>query len=142
MAYQEQPDGGDAADREAQTDIYLRALRSRLGPKAFEAVVRAALEILAAASREQERVDIDLPDDLRDEWLMLMAVLGSGRMDMRRLEIPGEEGGGWAMVTAEAAEDPAVRARLRDFFAERHRQRAAERETLEGIARASGMMPD
>ncbi|MFJ3308482.1 hypothetical protein ACIPSA_36635 [Streptomyces sp. NPDC086549] len=80
------------------------------------------------------RLDIDLTPAVHDEWLTIMGILSSGRMDQRIVEV----GDGSRTVTdSETAADPEA---LRTFCArvrKRNRLRWEERDTLNGIEAAS-----
>ncbi|MEU6895991.1 hypothetical protein ABZ934_30380 [Streptomyces sp. NPDC046557] len=121
--------------------VYLRALRARMEGDHFALVVRAVQQTCARLA-DGYRALLEVPGedgfagDLQREYLSLLAVMITGSLDHRVVELPGPAGRrGWAVVRAEAcsAQDacalPAERAGSGG-------ERARIDAELDGIARA------
>lgn len=122
--------------------LYLDTLEDLMDPKEYAdlrtftfAVLRVVAEPMDPDDSSSERhLDIDLTPAVLDEWLTIMAILSSGRMDQTIVEV-GD--GSRAVVDSEIADDPEA---LRNFCAqerERNRIRKRERDILKGIEAAS-----
>ncbi|MFG2709928.1 hypothetical protein ACGFX2_05110 [Streptomyces goshikiensis] len=94
---------GDGQD----TDVlgpYLEVLRARLSGERFELLIRAVQTTCALLAHDQEAVlkvpaATELAPDLQREYLSLMAVMITGHLDHRLVEIAAPDGGkGWAVV--------------------------------------------
>ncbi|MGW6686206.1 hypothetical protein [Streptomyces sp. NPDC054961] len=100
------PDPADPGDGQ-EPDVlgsYLEFLRVRLGAERFEALVRA-VQTTCALLTEEYRALLEVPGeeelalDLRGEYLSLMAVMITGHLDHRLVELDTPGGGkGWAVV--------------------------------------------
>ncbi|MGW0365873.1 hypothetical protein [Streptomyces sp. NPDC002990] len=129
-------------------DAYLEGLRARIGARRFVAVVRAAdatcvlladghPAVLAGPDGEDGRDDAGFDTDLQREYLTLLAVLITGRTDHRVVRLPGLDGlSGWAVVEAEAADDPAALGVLCRQMTVRAQAGAENALTLESLWKA------
>ncbi|MFD3437188.1 hypothetical protein ACFWU3_06755 [Streptomyces sp. NPDC058685] len=125
--------------------LYLESVKARMDPEQFATLEEAVDELAHMLSDGQPGTfeaggrDSFTPDVQR-EFLAVMAILTTGRMDHHIVELPGPDGStGYAVVTAEVANDPE---KLAEFRADLHRQiteQQAVDEELDGIARASGL---
>ncbi|MET9885662.1 hypothetical protein ABZZ20_21495 [Streptomyces sp. NPDC006430] len=83
---------------------YLEVLRARLNGERFELLIRAVQATCALLADGQEAVlevsgDTQLAPDLQGEYLSLMAVMITGHLDHRLVEVATPDGGkGWAVV--------------------------------------------
>ncbi|MEU3904505.1 hypothetical protein [Streptomyces goshikiensis] len=83
---------------------YLEVLRARLTGERFEVLIRAVQTTCALLAEDQEAVlkvpaATELAPDLQREYLSLMAVMITGHLDHRLVEIAAPDGGkGWAVV--------------------------------------------
>ncbi|MFE3585540.1 hypothetical protein [Streptomyces vinaceus] len=83
---------------------YLEVLRARLTGERFEVLIRAVQTTCALLADGREAVlevpgDADLAPDLQGEYLSLMAVMITGHLDHRLVELAAPDGGkGWAVV--------------------------------------------
>ncbi|MFE2875829.1 hypothetical protein ACFXG6_04750 [Streptomyces roseus] len=131
---------------------YLEVLRARLTGERFEVLIRAVQTTCALLADGREAVlevpgDADLAPDLQREYLSLMAVMITGHLDHRLVELAGPEGGkGWAVVDntrsrPEPASHPEPASRQEPAAASSSPCEAAERawiaKELDGIARAT-----
>ncbi|MFI7246362.1 hypothetical protein [Streptomyces qinglanensis] len=81
--------------------------------------------------------------DVQREYATVAAILGTGRLDHRWVEVPCADGQpGYALVDAETAADPAKLEQVRAGMARWLEARDATDAELGGIARASGIDPD
>ncbi|MGW3028283.1 hypothetical protein [Streptomyces sp. NPDC001221] len=122
--------------------FYLETLEDLMDPKEYADLRVLTFTLLAAMAEpigpddppSKRHLDIDLTPAVHDEWLSIMGILGSGRMDQRIVEV-GD--GSRTVVDSETAADPEA---LRTFCArvrERNRLRQEERDILNGIEAAS-----
>ncbi|MFK0218421.1 hypothetical protein ACIQWN_09500 [Streptomyces vinaceus] len=93
---------------------YLEVLRARLTGERFEVLIRAVQTTCALLADGREAVlevpgDADLAPDLQGEYLSLMAVMITGHLDHRLVELAAPDGGkGWAVVdNTRAGQEPA-----------------------------------
>ncbi|WP_030293790.1 hypothetical protein [Streptomyces katrae] len=83
---------------------YLEVLRARLNGERFEVLIRAVQATCALLADGREAVlevpgETDLAPDLQREYLSLMAVMITGHLDHRLVELAAPDGGkGWAVV--------------------------------------------
>ncbi|TDU74232.1 hypothetical protein [Streptomyces sp. KS 21] len=83
---------------------YLEVLRARLDGERFEVLIRAVQATCALLADGREAVlevpgETDLAPDLQREYLSLMAVMITGHLDHRLVELAAPDGGkGWAVV--------------------------------------------
>ncbi|MFE2145501.1 hypothetical protein ACFXA3_27835 [Streptomyces sp. NPDC059456] len=95
------PDDGQEAD---VLGHYLEVLRARLSGERFELLIRAVQTTCALLAEGREAVlevpgGPDLAPDLQREYLSLMAVMITGHLDHRLVELAAPDGGtGWAVV--------------------------------------------
>jgi hypothetical protein len=82
----------------------------------------------------ERRLDIDLTPAVLDEWLTVMGILGSGRMDQTIIEV-GD--GSRTVVDSELAADREALAAFCAQVRERNRVREQEREILKGLEASS-----
>ncbi|WUD72077.1 hypothetical protein OG937_10395 [Streptomyces sp. NBC_00510] len=122
--------------------FYLDTLEDLMDPKEYTDLRVLTFTLLEAMTEpispddppSKRYLDIDLTPAVHDEWLTIMGILGSGRMDQRIVEV-GD--GSRTVVDSETADDPEA---LRTFCAqvrERNRLRQEERDALKGIEAAS-----
>ncbi|WP_073780035.1 hypothetical protein [Streptomyces sp. MJM1172] len=94
---------GDGQDVDV-LGTYLEVLRARLTGERFEVLIRAVQTTCALLADDQEAVlkvpaATELAPDLQREYLSLMAVMITGHLDHRLVEIAAPDGGrGWAVV--------------------------------------------
>ncbi|MFD9376858.1 hypothetical protein ACFWBH_15175 [Streptomyces sp. NPDC059999] len=94
-------------DDDHEADVlgsYLEVLRARLDGERFEALI-AAVRTTCALLEDDRRTAWDvpagrhLPPDLQREYLSLMAVMITGHLDHRLVELAAPDGArGWAVV--------------------------------------------
>ncbi|MGV9566157.1 hypothetical protein [Streptomyces sp. NPDC003480] len=122
--------------------FYLETLEDLMEPKEYADLRVLTFTLLAAMTEpispddppSKRHLDINLTPAVHDEWLTIMGILSSGRMDQQIVEV-GD--GSRTVVDSETAADPET---LRTFCAqvrERNRLRQEERDTLNGIEAAS-----
>ncbi|MFD6917359.1 hypothetical protein ACWCYZ_46025 [Streptomyces virginiae] len=127
--------------------VYLETLRAQMSPQQFRALVRAVQTTCGLLSEGRSAPltvpgDGFLSSDLRREYLTVLAVMITGRMDHRLVEVPGPDGtSGWAVLEGGAAHDTAASSAVRDAVACRHNAQMSITAELDGIARASGLSP-
>ncbi|MER5873049.1 hypothetical protein [Streptomyces sp. NPDC002044] len=125
-------DPGDAEENDV-LGAYLEVLRARLSGERFALLIRA-VETTCRLLGDGHQAVLELPGDgelapeLQREYLSLMAVMITGHLDHRLVEVTSPDGGkGWAVVDNAVSPSPA---------------RGADREwidtELDGIVRASG----
>lgn len=104
-------DGQDHGDSDGVDvlGLYLEMARARLTPARFEAVVRAAQATCGLLAQGHEAL-VAAPEEegftveLQREYLGLLAVMITGSLDHRVVEVPGPAGGtGLAVVQPTAA---------------------------------------
>lgn len=122
--------------------FYLDTLEDLMDPKEYTDLRVLTFALLGAMTEpigpddppSKRHLDIDLTAAVHDEWLTIMGILSSGRMDQQIVEV-GD--GSRTVVDSATAADPEA---LRTFCArvrERKRLRQEERDTLNGIEAAS-----
>lgn len=121
---------------------YLEVLRARLTGERFEVLIRAVQTTCALLADGREAVlevpgDADLVPDLHCEYLSLMAVMITGHLDHRLVELAAPDGGkGWAVVdNTRPGEEPAPAAAPLSPCEEAEREWIAKE--LDGIVRAT-----
>ncbi|MFF3615081.1 hypothetical protein [Streptomyces sp. NPDC002580] len=141
-------DASEQAPDDRPLDLYLEMLRLRMAPADYALLLRMVEPVLEAI-REERVGSIELcldgaepdsvPQEVRDEASLVVAVAVTGRLDNRIVELETEEIGVVRVVTdSGTADDPARCREIADFIGERHRQD----EELRGIAEASGLPTD
>ncbi|MFD7081758.1 hypothetical protein [Streptomyces sp. NPDC059918] len=96
-------DSGDGQEADV-LGSYLEVLRARLTGERFEVLIRAVQTTCALLADGREAVmevpgDTGLAPGLQCEYLSLMAVMITGHLDHRLVEVAGPDGGkGWAVV--------------------------------------------
>jgi hypothetical protein len=135
-------------ERMAKAELYLESVKARMDPEDFETLHQAVQEmsrliaegdegVLEAGNRE------NFAGDVQREFLAVMAIVTTGRMDHHVIDMPGPDGSpGYAVVTPEVANDPLAVAELRQQIHQWGAEQQAINSELDGIARASGMDPD
>ncbi|MEU3791278.1 hypothetical protein AB0F07_15940 [Streptomyces fructofermentans] len=129
-------------------DLYLDLLRARMTPPHYALLLRMVEPVLEAIE-EQRAGPIELslegaegenvPQEIRDEASLVVAVAVTGRLDNQIVEIETEDAGSVRVVTdSGTAADPVRCREIADFICERHRQD----EELRGIAEVSGLPTD
>lgn len=122
--------------------FYLDTLEDLMDPKDHADLCTLTFALLEAMAEltdpddppSNRHLNIDLTPAVHDEWLTVMGILGSGRLDQQIVEV-GD--GSRTVVDSETAADPEA---LRTFCAqvqERNRKRKEERDILNGIQAAS-----
>ncbi|WP_199546298.1 hypothetical protein [Streptomyces sp. N35] len=135
-------------DRLGLINLYMATLQARMDPDQFDALAHAVhglAHVLAAGGEGSFSIpddDRDFTPEMHQEFVAIMGIMLTGNADHRVVEMPGPDGAvGFALVDAEAADDPQ---RLREIQEGVH-QTLAKRDALhrkvKGIARASGMDP-
>lgn len=126
----------------------METLKARTDPEAFQALAEAAQATVASLAQGRDGAigPEDNPaftKDVQREYATVAAILGTGSMDHRWVEVPCADGQpGYALVDAETAEDPAKLEQVRASMAHWLKERDATDAELDGIARASGVDPD
>lgn len=140
--------GWQDGDRAAMVGLYLETLRLRMDPDQFAALASAFHEfwhMVEAGERERSFNTDDDPaftDDVRKELMIVMAILNTGRMDHKVVDAPGRDGSpGWAVVTADVADDPEALARLRAQLHSWQEEQEMTSEILAGIEKAGQEPP-
>ncbi|MET4644494.1 hypothetical protein ABID95_004243 [Streptomyces atratus] len=135
-------------DRIAKVTLYLESVEARMPAEEFETLDQAVHEMahLIADGREGflDAGDREnFTDNIQKEFLTVMAIVMTGRMDHQVVDLPGPDGSpGYAVVTPELANDPKGLAELRDRIHHHATDREAIDTELDGIARASGIDTD
>ncbi|MER7463135.1 hypothetical protein [Streptomyces sp. NPDC097981] len=121
---------------------YLEVLRSRLSGERFEVLIRAVQTTCALLADGREAV-IEAPGgtalapDLQREYLSLMAVMITGHLDHRLVELAAPDGGkGWAVVENNPLRQQHAPTESPSASDEAEREWIAKE--LDGIARATG----
>ncbi|MFF9158595.1 hypothetical protein ACF1AB_40970 [Streptomyces sp. NPDC014846] len=122
--------------------LYLDTLENLMDPAEYTNLRVPTLASLAAMTepidphdaRPERHLDIDLTPAVHDEWLTLMGILGSGRMDQQIVAV-GD--GSRTVADSEVAADPEALRALCAQVRERNRLRQEERDTLDGTKTAS-----
>ncbi|OEJ30081.1 hypothetical protein [Streptomyces subrutilus] len=106
--------------------VYLEALRAQMSPPRFRTLVAAVQEtcgLLSDGKSAQVTVPGDgfLPSDLRREYLSVLAIMITGRMDHRLVEVLGPGGtSGWVVLEAGAEYAAAAVTAVRHTVTRRH----------------------
>jgi hypothetical protein len=135
-------------DRIAKVALYLESVKARMPAEEFETLHQAVHEMvhLLTDGREGilETVDREnFTDNIQKEFLTVMAIVMTGRMDHQVVDMPGRDGSpGYAVVTQELANDPEELAKVREKLHDWATEREAIDTELDGIARASGIDTD
>ncbi|MDF4248780.1 hypothetical protein [Streptomyces sp. WMMB303] len=137
-----------ARSRVEKAVLYMETLRARMEPEAFQALAEAVQGTVVCLAQGRDGVfgSEDNPaftKDVQREYATVAAILGTGRLDHRWVEVPCADGQpGYALVDAETAADPAKLEQVRAGMARWLEARDATDAELGGIARASGIDPD
>jgi hypothetical protein len=100
--------------------LYLETLRLRMEPDKFGTLADALKGMKEAfeAGFDGSGFEVNeelFTDDVRREFVTVMAMAATGRADDRVVEIVDREGNkGWAVVSADVADDPAKLAEVRE----------------------------
>ncbi|WP_346172762.1 hypothetical protein [Streptomyces cuspidosporus] len=139
-------DFGAGDDRIDKVSLYMETLKARMDPEQYDVLARAVHETAHLIAEGREGVfgsDDDrstFTPEVQREFATVLAILLTGRMDHRVVEIPGPDGSpGFAIVEASAAEDPAELQEIRENLHRWVTERQAVDTELDGIARASGL---
>lgn len=134
-------------DRMAKVALYLETVKARMAPEQFATLHEAVQEMTRLIDEGQDGF-LEAGDresftgDVQREFLAVMAIVTTGRMDHEVVDMPGPDGSaGYAVVTPEVANDPEALADVREQVHAWMTERKAVDEELEGIARASGLDP-
>ncbi|MFF8265580.1 hypothetical protein [Streptomyces virginiae] len=140
-------DGQGDGDEFDVLGVYLETLRAQMSSQQFRSLVRvvqATCGLLSEGRSAPLAVPGDglLSGDLRREYLTVLAVMITGRMDHRLVEVPGPDGkSGWVVLEGGAEHGTAASRAVRDAVAFRHNEHMSVTAELDGIARASGFSP-
>lgn len=109
----------EAPDAMSLVRMYMETLELRMAPAEYNAVVNAAEEFWRAMQGDADGdLDVDqehLSNEAHREFLMIMAIASTGRLDHEVVEMPTPDGSvGWAVVDEAVAEDPLRLAELRE----------------------------
>ncbi|GAA4760028.1 MULTISPECIES: hypothetical protein [Streptomyces] len=135
-------------DRMAMAALYLESVKARMDPEDFSTLHSAVEEMTRLMAEGNEGFleagsAKNFAGDVQREFLVVMAIVSTGRMDHEVVDMPGPDGSaGYAVVTPEVAGDPEALAEIRDQVHTWMTERQAVDDALEGIARASGMDPE
>ncbi|WP_327425375.1 hypothetical protein OG963_00370 [Streptomyces sp. NBC_01707] len=135
-------------DRIAKVALYLESVKARMPAEEFETLHQAVREMarLLADGREgfwEAGNRENFTDTIQKEFLTVMAIVTTGRMDHQVVDMPGPDGSpGYAVVTPELANDPDELAKLREKITNWATERETINTELDGIARASGTDTD
>jgi len=132
-------------DRAEAVSLYMEALKARMDPEQYECLARLVHETahLLAEGREglfgDEDEQADLTPEMQREVATVLAMMITGGADHRVVEMPGpDDGTGFAIVAASAADDPEKLRVIREDLLRWAAEREAIDAELEGIAQASG----
>jgi hypothetical protein len=137
-------DSGSDDRRIDNVSLYMEALKARMNPEHYDVLAKAVHETAHLIAEGHQAGPVDdasqFTDEVQREYATVLAILLTGRMDHRLVEMPGPDGSpGFAIVEASTADDPAKLQELR----EKHRRFVTEQQALynelDGIARASGL---
>ncbi|MEU5108162.1 hypothetical protein AB0H07_38895 [Streptomyces sp. NPDC021354] len=137
-------DAGD--DRIDKVSLYMETLKARMAPEQYDVLAQAVHETAHLIAEGGEGI-FGAGDDrstftpeVQREYTAVLAILLTGRMDHRVVEMPGPDGSpGFAVVEASAADDPAKLEEIRENLHRWVAERKAVDTELDGIARASGL---
>ncbi|MBL3668419.1 hypothetical protein JL475_20970 [Streptomyces sp. M2CJ-2] len=127
--------------------LYIETLKARMDPEQYDVLAKAVHKTAHLITEGHQAGPVgDLSaftPEVQREYATVLAILLTGRMDHRLVEMPGPDGSpGFAIVEASAADDPVRLQELR----ENHHRWATERQAvdneLDGIARVSGLSVD
>jgi hypothetical protein len=131
---------GDARHTAALAAVYLESLTARMPPEEYEALTTALHKFWHVMEEggqgEFDMSESEFAEPVRKELMLVMAIVGTGRMDHRVVDLPGPAGG-WAVVTEAVADDPEKLAELADRLADIWQEQEQDEETLRGIEQAS-----
>ncbi|MFE0459857.1 hypothetical protein ACFW1A_11460 [Kitasatospora sp. NPDC058965] len=131
-----EPSPGDKAQ------MYLETLRLRMDPEPYRVLgemLQEIVRLVAAPGRAAEQVPAPedeqyYTDEVRDELMVLVAILLTGRMDQHIVNV----GNGFiTVVDSDALADESRMAHLRDQAAERRRASNEQEDVLRGIEEAT-----
>jgi hypothetical protein len=140
-------DSGSDDGRIDNVSLYMETLKARMDPEQYDVLAKAVHETAHLIAEGHQAGPVgdasQFTDEVQREYATVLAILLTGRMDHRLVEMPGPDGSpGFAIVEASAADDPAKLQELR----EKHRRFVTEQQALynelDGIARASGLSTD
>ncbi|MFE4924740.1 replication-relaxation family protein [Streptomyces sp. NPDC056661] len=135
-------------ERIAKVALYLESVKGRMPAEEFETLHQAVHEMvhLIADGREGflETGDREnFTDNIQREFLTVMAIVMTGRMDHQVVDMPGRDGSpGYAVVTQELANDPEELAKVREKLHDWATEREAIDTQLDSIAHASNIDTD
>ncbi|MFD5474448.1 hypothetical protein [Streptomyces sp. NPDC127105] len=140
-------DSGSENCRIDNVSLYMETLKARMDPDQYDVLAKAVHEtahLIAEGHQAGPVGDLsEFTPEVQREYATVLAILLTGRMDHRLVEMPGPDGSpGFAIVEASAADDPV---RLQEVRENHHRwatERQAVNNELDGIARASGLSVD
>lgn len=113
-------DSTDRPDAGSVSAMYLETLRLRMEPDKFGALADALKGFKKASEAGFDGTGYEVneelfTDDVRREFATVLTMAATGRTDDRVVEVvEGDPSMGWAVVTAEVADDPVKLAELRE----------------------------
>ncbi|MET9107389.1 hypothetical protein [Streptomyces zhihengii] len=127
--------------RMAKVELYLESVKARIRPASYEALLRAVHEMaprFAAGQFGLIHAGTGFGPQVQREFLAVMAIMTTGRMDHHVIDMPGPGSTtAYAVVTPEAANDPMALAGLLSQMRRWACEQQAVQQELDGIARAS-----
>ncbi|MEH0549160.1 hypothetical protein QA802_40760 [Streptomyces sp. B21-105] len=120
-------DSGSDDGRIDNVSLYMETLKARMDPEQYDVLAKAVHETAHLIAEGHQAGPVgdasQFTDDVQREYATVLAILLTGRMDHRLVEMPGPDGSpGFAIVEASAADDPAKLQELR----EKHRHFVTE----------------
>ncbi|WP_037623567.1 hypothetical protein [Streptomyces aureus] len=132
------PDDPPAPEAHELVRLYLDTLEDLMDPKEYADLRTLVLTFIGALAEPngpddppaRVHLDIELTPAVHDEWLIVLGILGSGRMDQKIVDV-GD--GTRTVVSSELAADTEALAVFCAEVRERNRVREEERRFLDGI---------
>jgi hypothetical protein len=132
------PDDPPAPEARELVRLYLDTLEDLMDPKEYADLRALVLTFIGALAEpngpddppSRVQLDIEVTPAVHDEWLIVLGILGSGRMDQKIVDV-GD--GTRTVVSSELAADTAALAVFCAEVRERNRVREEERRFLDGI---------
>ncbi|PWI05889.1 hypothetical protein DIZ27_36850 [Streptomyces sp. NWU339] len=127
--------------------LYMETLKARMAPEQYDVLAQAVHEtahLIAEGHQAGPVGDLSaFTPEVQREYATVLAILLTGRMDHRLVEMPGPDGSpGFAIVEASTADAPVRLQEIREHHHHWATERQAVDNELDGIARASGLSND
>ncbi|MHC3456105.1 hypothetical protein [Streptomyces prasinus] len=143
-------DANDSCSENRRIDhvsLYMETLKARMAPEQYDVLAQVVHETAHLIAEGHQAGPVGglsaFTPEVQREYATVLAILLTGRMDHRLVEMPGPDGSpGFAIVEASATDAPV---RLQEIRKDLHRwaaKRQAVDNELDGIARASGLSVD